>query len=110
LAYLRIKENMTTVQDLKKQLNIESDYTDDDLILQQYLNVAEASVLSYLNLYTGSTTGVTGTYQPVEVKQGVLLLAAHLYTTRQIVAYGQPYKIPYTFEFLLNPYKEFTVY
>jgi hypothetical protein len=97
------------IQELKRQLNIEAEYTDDDIILQQYLNVAESSVLNYLNYYTGSTSGVTGTNMPAPVLQGILLFAAHLYTTRQIISYGQGYKIPYTFEFLLNPYKEYTV-
>ena len=100
---------MNTIQDLKRQLNIELDFLDDDLILQQYLNVSEAAVVNNLNLYTGSTTGVTGTNQPVELKQAVLLLAANLYANRSPIAFGQPYKLPYSFDFLINPYKEFTV-
>ena len=103
---------------LKTQLNIESGYTESDVILQHYLNVAEQSVLNYLNLYTGSTSGYTGssltsgytgTTRPVSIDQSVLLLASHFYVTRQLVAYGQAYKIPYTMEYLLNNYKEFTV-
>jgi len=94
---------------LKLQLNIESGYTESDVILQHYLDVAEQSVLNYLNLYTGSTSGYTGTTRPVSIDQSVLLLASHFYVTRQLVAYGQAYKIPYTMEYLLNNYKEFTV-
>lgn len=96
------------IQELKRQLQIEPDYTDEDIQLQHYLNVADQAVLNYLNI-TGSTSGVTGTNMPAPVLQGILLFAAHLYTTRQIISYGQGYKIPLTFEFLLNPYKEFTV-
>jgi len=100
---------MNTILDLKRQLNIESTYTDEDTSLQLYLDVAEASVLSELNLYTGTTSGYTGTYQPVMLKQAVLLFAAHLYTTRQIVSFGQAYKIPYTYQYLINPYKDYTI-
>ena len=98
------------IAELKRQLNIESDFTDDDTILQHYLNVSEQSTINYLNLYTGSTSGVTGSTRPVSIDQAVLLLAAHFYVTRQLVAFGQTYKIPYSIEFLLNNYREFTVY
>jgi len=97
------------IAELKRQLNIESDFTDDDILLQHYLNVAEESTLNYLNLYTGSTSGVTGSTRPVSIDQAVLLLASHFYVTRQLVSYGQAYKIPYTMEYLLNAYKEFTI-
>jgi hypothetical protein len=98
--------DMTTIQDLKRQLHIELDYTSEDIILQHYLNVAEKVVNDYLNYYTGSTSGVTGN---TTYKQGVLLYAAHLYVTRQPIAYGQPYEIPLTFKFMLDPMKEFIV-
>lgn len=97
------------IQEFKRHLNIEASYVDEDITLQLYLDVAEESVINYLNYGTDSTSGVTGTNMPLGVKQGILLLAAHLYTTRQPVSYGQPYKIPYTFEFLLNPYRFYTV-
>jgi hypothetical protein len=94
---------------LKNHLNIESDFLDDDILLQHYLNVGEQAALNYLNYWTGSTSGVTGTTRPVSIDQAVLLLAAHFYVTRQPVAYGQAYKIPYTIEYLLDSYKQFTV-
>ena len=100
---------MATIAELKRQLNEPDDWNDDNIILQQYLNVAEQAVINNLNYYTGSTSGVTGSTRPVSISQAVLLLAAHMYVTRTPISYGQAYKIPYTFEFLLNPYKEFTV-
>lgn len=99
---------MTTAE-LKRQLNIEVTYTDDDVLLQLYLDVAQEAVINDLNYGTESTSGITGTNMPVSLKQAILLLAAHLYVTRTPVAFGQGYKIPLTFEYLINPYKQFTV-
>jgi hypothetical protein len=97
------------ITQLKRQLNIEVDYVSDDIILQNYLDVAQEAVVKTLNLYTGSTSGYTGSTTPVSIQQAILLLAAHLYVTRQIISFGQPYSIPRTFDFLLNPYRDFTI-
>ena len=97
------------ISQLKRQLKIEDDYLDDDIILQFYLDVAEPAAISFLNYYTGSTSGITGSTMPMPVQAAILILAAHLYINRTPVAYGQPYVIPYTLEWLLQPYKYFTV-
>jgi hypothetical protein len=97
------------IAELKRQLNIEQDFVDDDIILQMDLDVAEQACLNYLNLWTGSTSGVTGGTRPVSISQAVLLLASHFYVTRQPVSYGQAYKIPLALEFLLDSYKNFTI-
>jgi hypothetical protein len=97
------------ISQLKRQLKIENDYLDDDIILQFYLDVAEPAAISFLNYYTGSTTGITGNLMPLPVQQAILILASHLYLNRTAVSYGQPYVIPYSLEWLLQPYKNFTV-
>jgi uncharacterized phage protein (predicted DNA packaging) len=98
-----------TISDLKRQLNIEADYNDDNTLLQSYLNVSEKAVINYLNLYTGSTSGYTMNNAPIEIQQAMLLFAANLYQNRTIISYGNLVKIPYTFEFLLNDYRNKTV-
>ena len=97
------------VQQLKRQLNIEADFLDEDQILQFYLDVSEQKCLNYLNLYTGSTSGYTGVNQPICIQQAILLLAAHYYVNRTPVAFAQGHPIPYTFSFLLDDYKNYTV-
>lgn len=101
----------TTVDELKKQLNIESTFTDDDQYLLELISVAEMAIDSYCNggLNTGVTTitisGVTYAALPKTVKQATLLLAAHFYINRTPVAFAQGQEIPYTFAFLLQPYR-----
>ena len=94
------------IQELKFHLNIEDSFVSDDTYLNQLINVAEASIKNYCN---GGLSTYTGSTCPVEIREAVLLLASHLYINRQPIAFGQPYKIPYTFEFLLSPYKNYSI-
>jgi hypothetical protein len=118
----------TTLSGLKQQLNIEPTYTTDDTILATILNASEQAVINYLNPFvTGLTTGITlnlsgttvnvnmsgytksHTTVSIAVVQATYLLAAHLYTNRQIVSFTQGVEIPFTYRFLLDPYKNFVI-
>ena len=96
----------TTLSELKKHLNIETTFTDDDSYLTTLADVAELSVNDYCN---GGLTDFTSATIPITVKQAILLLAGHLYVTRTLVSFAQGYEIPYSFKFLLNPYRVYTI-
>lgn len=95
---------MATVAELKKHLNIESDWTEDDNYLQELLNVAELAVSNYCNGGLDEETEI-----PVTVKQAYLFLAAHYYLNRTPIAFTSTSELPYTFQFLLNPYRNFVI-
>lgn len=93
-----------TLNELKQQLNIEQSFTDDDLLLTNLGNVATQAVDNYTNY---GLTGYTTTNIPISVKQAALMLAGHLYINRQLVSFAQGFEIPYSYKFLLDPYKNF---
>lgn len=95
-----------TLAELKKHLNIETGFTEDDTYLTSLSQVAQLSVIEYC---AGGIDAYDSTDAPVPVRQAILLLAAHLYATRAIVSFAQGYEIPYSFKFLLNPYRTYTV-
>lgn len=95
------------INQLKRQLNIELDYVDDDAILQHMLNVATLSVQTYLG--SNALTGYTDNTIPVSIEQAVIMLAAHFYLNRNMVSFAQGTEVPYSFRFLLDPYKDFIV-
>jgi len=95
----------TLLSELKKHLNIETTFTEDDTYLSTLIDVAELSINEYCN-------GGLETYEseiPVTVKQATLILAAHLYINRTAVSFVQALEIPYSFKFLLNPYRIYTI-
>lgn len=104
-----------TIGEIKKHLNIETEFTEDDEHLLQLISVAEMVVYDYCNGgLSGSTTtiiidGETVTALPKSVKQAILLFAAHLYVTRTMVSFAQGYEIPFAFKFLLNPHRNFSI-
>jgi len=117
----------TNIQSLKRQLNIEANYTNDDAYLQLLLDVSEQAVINYCDAIvsgnTGTTLNLSGTTHNISmngylgnhtdvsiaVAQGVYLIASNLYVNRTPVSFGQPYEIPYSFRWLLEPYKNFFI-
>jgi len=96
----------TTLADLKAHLNIETGFTTDDAYLTSLIGVAELAIADYCN---GGLADILDADIPVTVKQAAKLLAANLYANRSPVSFAQGYKLPSSFEFLLNPYRIYTV-
>jgi len=97
----------TNLIDAKTHLNIESVFTEDDIYITSLLNVAEIAVSNYCNDVTFED--FTALTAPVTIVQAVYFLVANWYVNRQIVSFAQGVEIPYTFQFLLNPYKNYVV-
>ncbi len=98
------------INQLKRQLNIEQDYNDDDAILQHYLDVAYAASCEYLKYSaTTSMSGFTGNTTPIGFVHAVIMLAAHFYLNRNMVSFAQGSEVPYSYRFLLDPYRDFIV-
>ena len=87
---------------LKKHLNLEEEFTDDDLYLEGLIEVVELACKNYCDGGLDDLEEI-----PVTVVHAATLLAAHLYVTRTPVSFAQGYEIPYTYKFLLNPYKAY---
>lgn len=96
----------TSIDELKSQLNIESGYTDEDSYLESLLLVSESSCNEFTN---NGLSGYTYNDIPPTVKHAMILLAAHYYTNRNMVSFSNGVEIPYTFQFLLNPYKNYVI-
>lgn len=96
----------TTLAKLKAHLNIEASFTDDDTLLTDLIGVAEGAIKDYV---CGGLEDYTEETMPDVVKHAALLLSAHLYLNRSMVSFAQGYEIPYSFKFLLNPYRVYTV-
>lgn len=104
------------VLELKRQLNIEAAFTDDDTYLADCIGVAELSVNNYLGAsaisgyttVTGYTSGFTSNL-PVAIRRAILIVAAHLYLNRQLVNFGNASVTPFTFNFLLDNYQNIVI-
>lgn len=95
-----------TLHELKRHLNIETSYVDDDPYLQDLLAVSSLSIELYCD---GGLSGYTENNFPITIKQATLLLSAHWYLNRQIVSFAKGEEIPYSFKFLVSPYKNLLI-
>lgn len=89
----------TTIGELKRQCNIEADYSADDIYLQTLLDVAEVKIADDCN---NGISGCTVQTLPIPVKQAMLMLAAHLYINRTPVAFANTAEIPYSIKYLIS--------
>ena len=92
-----------TLSDIKKQLNIDTQFEDDDTFLTYLGGVAEEMVARHIEhdlediLINGSL--------PLPVYQACLLMVGNLYANRESVAFATPSKVPNSYEYLLATYK-----
>ena len=73
---------LTALADLKAQLNITDDA--DDALLERKIAAAEAAVTGDI----GADDPVTYDAAPADLREAVLMLAAHLYENREAVLVG----------------------
>ncbi len=95
---------ITSVQQLKYNLNIEQDYNDEDIYLANLLIVSEEAVFNYLDKTVKDFNVI-----PESVKYAIIMLASQYYENRTPIAFASVTKIPYSFEMLLAPYRNITI-
>jgi len=94
-----------TLEQVKDHLRVNFD--DDDLYISDLIGVAETSVASEIGEDLDDI--LVGEVLPMPVRQGILLMIGHLYNSREPVVTGVGVvKVPFSLEYLLAPYKNWT--
>ena len=70
------------------------DFAGDDVLLQHYLDAAEAAVIRETNRTETELTEYNGGTFPVQLKQAIMLLGAHWYNQRESVSTTQMHQVP----------------
>lgn len=100
--------NYITLNQLKSHLNIDSDFTADDNLLEMYGDVAEAVVQRHLCILLSELVDGGGVLPP-PIRQAILFYAGNLYNARESVSFGTaPQNIPFTYQYLLDLYKNYS--
>lgn len=96
-----------TLQEAKKHLQIDADFTDDDNYIITLVQVAEDSVAQHLDIALKEL--LSDGELPSAVKHSILLMVGNLYANREPVAYTSVVKVPYTLDYLLGLYKRYYI-
>ena len=95
---------ISTIEELKYNLNIEQEYTDEDAYLLSLLEVAEEAVFNFLDKKKSSFGSM-----PASIRHAVIILASQWYENRTPIAFAASSHLPYSLEFLLAPYRNITI-
>lgn len=91
---------------VKKHLNIESGYTDDDELLLLYMEAAEDAVRVHVNEDLETIAEKNGGCIPIPLFQAMLLQVGNLYQNREIVG-TKVETVPFAYQYLINLYRNF---
>lgn len=94
------------LNDLKKHLNVDADFTEDDDYIMTLGEVAEQIVQKHID--TRLTDIVTEEGQlPMPILHAMKLLVGNLYANREAVTYGSATELPKGYDYLLSLYKHY---
>lgn len=98
-----------TLPEIKRQLRLEEDYSEEDDLLSALGAAAESRTSNYLNrkLYEEEVpeTDEDGLLLPDDVRQAMLMLVTHLYENRSSVSDSEISEMPQAFEWMVGPYR-----
>lgn len=95
-----------TLEDIKKQLNIDESFKDDDNYLMGLIDVAEDSVSKHLDIDLIELEDENRDLPP-SIYQAIMMMVGTLYGNRENITYGSVAKIPYSMEYLLQLNKNY---
>ena len=91
---------------LKKHLNIDESWVEDDEYIKALCKAAECAVENHIQRPLTEIVDEHGRL-PAAVKHAILLLVGHLYANRESVSFATATEIPLAYQYLLQPYKSY---
>lgn len=97
-----------TIEEVKKHLNIDSQFTEDDAYLESLVTVSEAIVEKHIDMKLDVLASKSGGTLPKPLLQAMLLQIGTLYENRESVAYAASNEVPNTYSYILSLYKNYS--
>lgn len=96
---------------VKNHCNVDKFFLDDDKYLMTLIDVSKDTILAYIDQSDENLAKIYDSdqqeFKVSPLVQAQLLLIGHFYTNREAVSFGVPNKVPFGFEYLLQPYKNY---
>lgn len=99
-----------TLDEAKKHLNVEQEYTEDDNYIETLIDVAEAKVAKELCVKVEELATIEegSKFIPHPIKQAILLNIGMYYANREEVTYTQSKPLEQGSKYLLALYRDYT--
>lgn len=92
---------------IKRHCNIDSYFKEDDEYLMSLAETVEQMVDEHINNNLSAIVEDNNGQLPAPIRQAMLLLLGNLYQNREGVAFANSSEIPYSYSYLLFPYKNY---
>lgn len=99
---------LLTVDELKKHLNIDADFTDDDQYIESLIGVAEAMVEKHVDISLDELRDSETSYMPSPILHAIKLYVGNLYANRESIAFAQSQDLPHSLTQILRMYRDFS--
>lgn len=95
-----------TLEEIKKQINLDTYFKDDDNYLVQLEGVAEAVIARHIDAHLSHFLQPNGELDP-PLKHAILLFVATQYRNRESVSSFNHYTLPMSYDYLLMMYQNY---
>lgn len=95
------------LQLVKRHLNVEETFTEDDAYIGSLIEAAEAVVSKDICMSLGNLAGEGGKL-PAPLCQCILLMVGQFYANREPVAFVQSAEVPLSYRHLVALYRDYT--
>lgn len=92
---------------IKKHLNINDDFTADDVYLVGLAEAVETIVERHIDNKLDMLASKSGGGIPKPLLQAMLLLLGHFYESREAVSYVTASEVPLSYDYILSLYKNY---
>lgn len=93
------------LETMKKHLNIENDFTEDDSYISSLIEVSQDAIERHINTKLSDIAG-SGDLPPA-LKHLIMFLAADYYANRETVSFASCVEIPHTFQYLIGLFRNY---
>ena len=91
---------------LKKHLNIDEQFHDDDEYIMDLARVAENAVQKHIDINLSDLEDENGQL-PMPLIQAMLLMVGTFYAKRESIAFASSCEVPLAYDYLLSLYKNY---
>ena len=96
-----------TLDRIKKHLNIDEYYKEDDWYLSSLYNVAEKVVEKHTDSDLSEIANANGGELPSPLVHAMLLFVGDMYRNRESISFSSVNTIPFSYEYILSLYKNY---
>ena len=93
--------------EIKKHLNIDNDFNDDNEYLLALEEVAEKAVQKHINQKLSLLAEENGGELPSPLLHAIKLFVGNLYLSRESISYSSVVEVPMSYNYLLDLYKNY---